>query len=107
MLSAGIEAAFANPTASLNRALPVMSPPPIRAATVISLLIFVKTLPRFASAAPFLCLMLLHLLWPDILVLPLQSPRIARATGLLNGDRTPRARRTRSLVSPAFLHLSA
>ena len=22
--------------------------------------------PRFASAAPFLCLMVLHLLWPDI-----------------------------------------
>jgi hypothetical protein len=26
----------------------------------------VKTLPRFASAAPFLCLMVCHLEWPDM-----------------------------------------
>jgi hypothetical protein len=26
----------------------------------------VKTLPRFASAAPFLCLIVCHFEWPDI-----------------------------------------
>ena len=31
---------------------------------------FEKSLPRFASAAPFLCLMLDHLLCPDMLFLP-------------------------------------
>jgi hypothetical protein len=41
------------------------------AATEISLIILVKTLPRFASAAPFLCLMVLHLLCPDIVAAPL------------------------------------
>jgi len=36
-------------------------PPPRRAATVISLMSFVKIFPRFASFAPFLCLIVLHL----------------------------------------------
>jgi hypothetical protein len=30
----------------------------------------VKTLPRLASAAPFLCLMVCHLEWPDMQKLP-------------------------------------
>src|SRR5262249_52269754 len=42
------------------------SPPPLRAATVSSLMRRVKILPRFASAAPFLCLMECHLECPDI-----------------------------------------
>src|SRR5215470_17055768 len=33
---------------------------------VISLMSFVNLRPRFASIAPFLCLMLCHLEWPDI-----------------------------------------
>src|SRR5213595_3845421 len=66
MLSFGMLLAFASATAARRRALPATSPPPIRAATVISLRMRVKTLPRFASAAPFLCLMVDHLLWPDI-----------------------------------------
>ena len=40
--------------------------PPMRAATVISLINFVKILPRLASAAPFLCLIDDHLLCPDM-----------------------------------------
>ena len=40
------------------------SPPPRRAATVISLMRRVKILPRLASVAAFLCLMFAHLLWP-------------------------------------------
>jgi hypothetical protein len=43
--------------------------PPTRAATLISLMIFVNILPRLASAALFLCFMEAHLLWPDILYL--------------------------------------
>src|SRR5262245_43288701 len=39
---------------------------------------FEKSLPRFVSAAPFLCLMLDHLLCPDTLLLPdeLQKPPV-------------------------------
>src|SRR5204863_4711835 len=66
MLSFGMLFAFASAMAARRRGLPLGSPPPMRAATVISLRIRVKILPRFASAAPFLCLMVLHLLWPDI-----------------------------------------
>ena len=41
---------------SVLRGLPSTSPPPIRAATVISLMMRVKIFPRLASAAPFLML---------------------------------------------------
>ena len=37
-----------------------------RAATLNSLMIRVNTLPRLASAAPFLCLIVCHLEWPDM-----------------------------------------
>src|SRR6185369_16859565 len=40
--------------------------PPVRAATVISLINFVNSLPRLASSAPFLCLILCHFECPDI-----------------------------------------
>src|SRR5512141_2375496 len=66
MLSFGMLLALASAMAARSRGLPFGSPPPIRAATVISFRMRVKILPRFASAAPFLCLMVLHLLWPDI-----------------------------------------
>ena len=49
-----------------SRGLALTSPPPMRAATVISLIRRVKIFPRLASAAPFLCLMVDHLLCPDI-----------------------------------------
>src|SRR5215212_1930173 len=49
-----------------RRALASGSPPPVRAATVISLINFVNSLPRLASSAPFLCLILCHLECPDI-----------------------------------------
>src|ERR1051325_7879251 len=66
MLSFGMLLAFASATAARSRGLPFGSPPPRRAATVISFRMRVKILPRFASAAPFLCLIVLHLLWPDM-----------------------------------------
>src|SRR5262245_37908946 len=50
-----------------RRALASGSPPPVRAATVISLINFVNNFPRLASSAPFLCLILCHLECPDII----------------------------------------
>jgi len=67
MLSTGMLAPRAAETALRNLGLPFGSPPPIRAATMISLMSFVKILPRLASSLPFLCLIVLHLLWPDML----------------------------------------
>src|SRR5438105_4835875 len=66
MLSAGILTPLASRTALRRRGLPSASPPPIRAAIVISLMSLVNMRPRLASMAPFLCLMLCHLEWPDI-----------------------------------------
>src|SRR5690606_17562687 len=66
MLSFGILASRAVSIARRRRGLPSGSPPPRRAAIVISLISLVKTLLRFASFAPFLCLICDHLLWPAI-----------------------------------------
>src|SRR2546429_9905710 len=65
MLSFGIEAALAFSTAFWSERLPAGSGPPSFAATMIARVSFVKSLPRFASAAPFLCLIEDHLLCPD------------------------------------------
>src|SRR5438552_18168954 len=66
MVSAGMLSAFALSTAARNRGLPSGSPPPVRAHTVISLMNFVQPFDFLASEAAFLCLILLHRLWPDI-----------------------------------------
>src|SRR5580704_13850671 len=66
ILSAGIFSAFAAATAPRKRGLASGSPPPWRAAMVISLIRRVNILPRFASSAPFLCLIVAHLEWPDM-----------------------------------------
>src|SRR5690348_17099169 len=58
--------AFAAATAVRRRGLPSGSPPPCLAATVISLIRRVKILPRLASSAPFLCLIVAHFEWPDM-----------------------------------------
>jgi hypothetical protein len=60
ILSAGMLAALAAAMAVRRRAFPSGSPP-LRAAIEISLMIRVKTLPRLASAAAFLCLIDDHL----------------------------------------------
>src|SRR2546425_4904490 len=65
MLSFGIEASRAFSTAFCSARLAAGSGPPSRAATMIARESFEKSWPRFASAAPFLCLMLDHLLCPD------------------------------------------
>src|SRR3989442_8048957 len=53
-------------TSVRSRGFALMSPPPRRAATVISLMNLVNSLPRLASLAAFLCLIELHLEWPDM-----------------------------------------
>src|ERR1700686_4458843 len=61
--------ALAADTAPRRRGLPSTSPPPSFAAMVISLIRRVKILPRLASSAPFLCLIVAHFEWPDIGIL--------------------------------------
>jgi hypothetical protein len=62
MLSFGIEAAFAFSTAFWSDRFAAGSGPPSFAATMIARVSLEKSLPRFASAAPFLCLIEDHLL---------------------------------------------
>src|SRR6266581_3756335 len=65
MLSFGIELALAFSIAFWSARFPPGSGPPSFAATMIARVSFEKSLPRFASAAPFLCLIDDHLLCPD------------------------------------------
>src|SRR5207245_11401894 len=59
------------------------SPPPTRAAMVISRITLVKMRPRLASVAAFLCLIVAHLECPDIsrLALSLQKLPHSRPSG--------------------------
>src|SRR5579885_460562 len=66
IVSLGMFAPLASETALRRRALASGSPPPVRAATEISLINLVKSLPRFASRAPFLCLIVCHFECPDM-----------------------------------------
>src|SRR5271165_6289923 len=65
MLSAGMFSALAAATAVRKRGF-FSTSPPLLAAMEISLIRRVKILPRLASSAPFLCLIVAHLEWPDI-----------------------------------------
>jgi hypothetical protein len=60
MLSAGMLTDLAPRTAVRRRGFAFWSPPPARAATMISLMYFVKTLPLLASVAAFFRLMVAH-----------------------------------------------
>src|SRR5437763_9481916 len=66
MFSFGIEYDRAFSIAFCSARLPDGSGPPSRAATMIARDSFEKSWPRFASAAPFLCLIEAHLLCPDM-----------------------------------------
>src|SRR5258706_7665687 len=68
MLSAGMFSALAAAIAVRRRGFPSGSPPPALADMVISLIRRVKILPRLASSAPFLCLIVAHFEWPDMTV---------------------------------------
>src|SRR3712207_5296200 len=70
MLSFGIEFSRAFSIAFWSAMFAAGSGPPSRAATMIARESFEKSLPRLASAAPFLCLIDDHLLCPDKAPLP-------------------------------------
>src|SRR5882672_6448682 len=95
MLSFGMEYDFAFSIAFCSARLPAGSPPPSFAATMIARESFEKSLPRFASAAPFLCLIDDHLLCPDTHRLPylvekeLMDPRVVRQLRMKRGDEDP------------------
>src|SRR5882672_5819715 len=103
MLSAGMFASFA----ALRRMLALGSPPPLRAATVISRRIFEKSLPRWTSVLPFLRLICDHRECPDIALPsfvvqhrleslhPLEPPIAPRERGLPPAPGARRGRRVR------------
>src|SRR5262245_46397435 len=66
MLSFGIETARAFSMAFCSEMLASGSPPPSFAATMIARDSLEKRMPRFLSAAPFLCLIVDHLECPDM-----------------------------------------
>src|ERR1700689_1785059 len=74
VLSCGIFSLLAARMAPRKRGLVSGSPPPFLAAMLISLMRRVKILPRLASSAPFLCLIVAHFEWPDM-----ARPRIERS----------------------------
>src|ERR1700727_1306883 len=65
MLSAGMFSALAAATAVRRRGF-FSTSPLLLAAMLISLIRRVKILPRLASSAPFLCLIVAHFEWPDM-----------------------------------------
>src|SRR5260221_13076291 len=95
MLSFGIEYDFAFSIAFCNERLLRGSPPPSFAATMSARESFEKSLPRFASAAPFLCLIEDHLLCPDMRRLPhliqkeLVDPRVVGQFRVERCDENP------------------
>src|ERR1700752_4508371 len=89
MFSAGMLTAFAAVTAVRRRGF-ISGSPPLRAAIMISLMMRVNALPRLASRAAFLCLMVAHFECPDI-VKPLSrgepdTVRISLGAGAPTGD---------------------
>src|SRR5919109_1822065 len=95
MLSLGIEYERAFSIAFWSARLPAGAGPPSFAATMIARESFEKSLPRFASAAPFLCLIEDHLLCPDTHRLPhlveeqLVHARIFGQLGMKRRDDQP------------------
>src|SRR5579872_3866063 len=83
ILSLGMFSFLACAIAVRNLGLESGSPPPTRAAMVISRITLVKARPRFASVAAFLCLIVAHFEWPDIsrLALSLEKLPHSRPTG--------------------------
>src|SRR3954469_24058714 len=99
MLSLGTEDFLAFWVGPWRGGLPAGSPPPIRAATSTFLMSLANILPRRASMTAFLCFVVAHLEWPDMVLPPgeEQSPaarrtcagRRARRTSRGSGSRHP------------------
>src|SRR5512140_1812153 len=77
MFSAGMFSALAAATAVRRRGFISTSPPDL-AAMLISRIRRVKILPRLASRAPFLCLIVAHFEWPDMTDLEVENSRHTR-----------------------------
>src|SRR5215218_10113656 len=111
MLSFGIEYDFAFSTAFWSALLFAGSPPPSLAATMIARVSFEKSFPRFASAAPFLCLIDDHLLCPDKQRLlhgfeeQLVEPSICGQLGMERGDEEAALAREHRMAVEAGEHL--
>src|ERR1700745_4210871 len=111
MLSFGIEFERAFSIAFWRARFAAGSGPPSFAATMIARVSFEKSLPRFASAAPFLCLIDDHLLCPDTRCLPhdVQEPLVdARIVGELRmegGDEDPSLARQHRMAVELGKHL--
>src|SRR4051794_3546648 len=95
MLSFGMEYDRAFSIAFWRARFPPGSGPPSFAATMIARDSLEKSLPRLASAAPFLCLIDDHLLCPDMGLLfdelqeELVDARVVRQLGMKGGDQEP------------------
>src|SRR3954454_25103304 len=111
MLSFGIEYDRAFSIAFWSARLADGSPPPSRAATMIARVSFEKSLPRFASAAPFLCLIDDHLLCPDTDPLPylvqkeLVDARVVGQLRMERGDEDPPLAREHGMAVDLGQHL--
>src|SRR5580704_590407 len=99
MLSAGMFSALAAVMAPRRRGLPSGSPPPCLAATLISLIRRVNILPRLASSAPFLCLIVAHFEWPDMRNLSAWNDIVAQNTA-----RTGAPTQVSIALRPLFEH---
>src|SRR5947209_8254152 len=87
MLSFGIEYDRAFAIAAASAAFEPGSAPPSLAATMIARDSLVKSLPRFLSSAPFLCLIVDHLECPLMRPPPPRPPTPSWQTGDAAGDR--------------------
>src|SRR5437763_15004450 len=111
MLSRGIEYDFAFSIAFCNARLLAGSGPPSFAATMIARVSFEKSFPRFASAAPFLCLIDDHLLCPDTTLLPhdvqeaLVDARVVGQLGVEGGNEEPSLARQHRMAVDLRQHL--
>src|SRR6185295_18479614 len=86
---------FAAKIAVRRRGLELESPPPMRAAMVNSRISRVKTRPRFASVAAFLCLIVAHFECPDMTLPSYREFRLCPAgRGFVCGDRQRAAARS-------------
>src|SRR5688572_7898443 len=104
MLSPGRFCSRAFSSASRSRGLPAGSPPPRRAATVISRISRVKILPRFASARSLRCLTLAHRLWPAMVLIILTvmaSPLLVASTGKAEMHLLPALANRHGLITGA------
>src|SRR6202158_1588988 len=94
--SPGMFAAFAARIAVRRRGLEFDARPLMRAAMLITRMIRVNTRPRFASVAPFLCLIVAHFECPDM-----THPRLFRVTAAWPGSSMEEFLRRRAVSENA------